>query len=78
MTAGIAKPTGNTGLTGDGRQPEAWRLTPDRETVSGEPDGFTRAQADFSFGDRDDAMPPVSQCPEHAERVRISGCQNGA
>jgi hypothetical protein len=46
-------------LTGDDGRPTAaithHHLPPDLEIVGGEPDWLTRTQADFSFGDRDNA-----------------------
>jgi hypothetical protein len=48
-------------------------LAPDRESVGREPDGFTWAQADFPFGDRDNAAPPVRKCLEHAGLVSVPG-----
>lgn len=45
----------------------------DLEIVCGKPDGLTRTQADFSFGDRDNAAASVRKCLEHADRVGVSG-----
>ncbi|WP_459252676.1 hypothetical protein [Paraburkholderia sp. RL18-085-BIA-A] len=46
-------------------------LPPDLEIVGREPDGFTRTQADFPFGDRDDAAPSVSKRLEHPDLVGV-------
>jgi hypothetical protein len=46
-------------------------LAPDREIVGREPDGFTRAQAEFPFGDRNDAAPSFSKRPGHPDRVSV-------
>jgi hypothetical protein len=46
-------------------------LAPDREIIGREPDGFTRAQADFPFGDRNDAAPSVRKRPEHPDLVSV-------
>ncbi|WP_454829965.1 hypothetical protein [Paraburkholderia xenovorans] len=48
-------------------------LPPDLEIVGREPDGLTRAQAEFSFGDRDNAALSVGKCLEQADRVSVSG-----
>ncbi|WP_459252537.1 hypothetical protein [Paraburkholderia sediminicola] len=48
-------------------------LPPDLEIEGREPDWFTRTQADFSFGDRDNAAPSVRKCLEHADMVSVPG-----
>ncbi|WP_408368190.1 MULTISPECIES: hypothetical protein [unclassified Paraburkholderia] len=48
-------------------------LAPDREIVGREPDGFTGTQADFSFGDYDNAAPSVRERLEHADLVSALG-----
>jgi hypothetical protein len=45
-------------------------LPADLDSVGGEPDWFTRTQADF-FGDRDNAALSVRKCLEHADRVSV-------
>ncbi|MGF6604229.1 hypothetical protein P3T23_008984 [Paraburkholderia sp. GAS448] len=58
-------------MTGDRRQSEA--LPPDLEIAGREPDWFTRTQADFSFGDRDNAAPSVRERLEYADLVSVLG-----
>ena len=46
-------------------------LPPDLEIVGREPDGFTRTQAEFSFGDRDNAAPSISKRLAHPDLVSV-------
>jgi hypothetical protein len=46
-------------------------LPPDPEIVGHEPDGYTRTQADFSSGDRDNAARSISKRLEHPDLVSV-------
>jgi hypothetical protein len=59
-------------MTGDRWQPKptaTYRL--DLDIVGREPDRFTRTQADFPFGDRDNAAPSIRKRLEHPDLVSV-------
>jgi hypothetical protein len=48
-------------------------LPADLDSVGGEPDWFTRTQAEFSSGDRDNAALSVRKCLEHTDLLGVFG-----